>query len=107
MKINRPDYSFIRDGLTLEEWMWKLVDGARPERLKAGEAIHAMMHGMPSVHTNWTEHDEFPDGESQFIRFITSENNFIRKMPSACQRCHVYCTSGWSKYEATFPGRPR
>ncbi|MGL4465674.1 MAG: ankyrin repeat domain-containing protein, partial [Planctomycetia bacterium] len=39
--------------------------------------------------------------------YITSANNFIRKMPSACQRCHVYCTSGWSKYAATFAGSPR
>ncbi|MGL4461885.1 MAG: ATP-binding response regulator, partial [Planctomycetia bacterium] len=41
------------------------------------------------------------------VRDITSANNFIRKMPSACQRCHVYCTSGWSKYAATFAGSPR
>ncbi|MGL4465538.1 MAG: hypothetical protein ACRC1K_25590, partial [Planctomycetia bacterium] len=40
-------------------------------------------------------------------KHITSANNFIRKMPSACQRCHVYCTSGWSKYAATFAGSPR
>ncbi|MCA9078102.1 MAG: hypothetical protein KDA93_23940 [Planctomycetaceae bacterium] len=69
MADNTPDYSFVRDGLGLDEWLWKLVDESPAERVAAGEALEAMDWGVPSAHTDLSTLTEFPDTEAQGPRF--------------------------------------
>jgi hypothetical protein len=57
------DDRFIRDGRTLGEWLRDLVSEDTEARQRAGEAITAMLWGVPSVHTD-LEDVELPEHES-------------------------------------------
>src|SRR6478735_1428937 len=72
-----PDYSFRREGLTLDEWLWKLFDESKEVRLKAGDALQAMEWGLPSIHTDWSDLTEFPDTDSQRVRFAAALKEVI------------------------------
>jgi hypothetical protein len=50
-----PDFSFVREGRPLGAWLRGLVAEDAPTRLAAGEALQAMMYGVPSVHTDLAE----------------------------------------------------
>lgn len=63
------DYSFEREGLGLADWLWRLVDPDPHQRLAAGEALQAMLQGMPSIHINWGELVAIPDVPAQQSRF--------------------------------------
>jgi hypothetical protein len=52
MSKQPPDFSFEREGRPLADWLLDLVSEEAPARLQAGEALLAMMHGVPSVHTD-------------------------------------------------------
>jgi hypothetical protein len=62
------DDRFIRDGRTLGEWLRDLVSEDTEARQRAGEAITAMLWGVPSVHTD-LEDVELPDPEAQQAAF--------------------------------------
>jgi hypothetical protein len=51
------DVSFERDGRKLPVWLQDLVAEDAPSRRAAGEALQAMMYGVPSIHTDVTEVD--------------------------------------------------
>lgn len=68
----KPDYSFVRDGMHLDDWLWKLFDESQSARLAAGEALQAMEWGLPSIHTEWEDFTEFPETEAQSQRFQTA-----------------------------------
>jgi hypothetical protein len=55
MSKRPPDFSFVRDGRPLSAWLRDLVAEDAPTRLAAGEALQAMEHGVPSVHTDLAE----------------------------------------------------
>lgn len=67
-----PDYSFVRDGLPLQDWLGKLVDNAKRTRIRAGEALQAMEWGLPSMHTDWNDLAPFPDTVAQSRRFAVA-----------------------------------
>ena len=69
MSEQQPDYSFIRDGLSLEDWLWKLVDDSKAMRVAAGEALQAMEWGLPSAHIDWGTFATLPDIGGQSRRF--------------------------------------
>lgn len=73
-----PDYSFVRDGLTLEQWLWQLVDDSQTNRIRAGESLQAMLLGLPSIHTDWSELAQVPDTESG-VRFDTRVRQVLAK----------------------------
>ncbi|TWT31865.1 HEAT repeat domain-containing protein [Blastopirellula retiformator] len=68
----QPDYSFVRDGISLREWLWSLVDDFKRTRIEAGEALQAMEWGLPSVHTDWDDLASFPDTAAQGERFAAA-----------------------------------
>jgi hypothetical protein len=49
------DTSFVRDGKTLAQWLPDLVSADLNARRQAGDALMAMMHGLPSVHTDYDD----------------------------------------------------
>jgi hypothetical protein len=49
------DLSFVRDGCSLAQWFPELVSADLPTRKRAGDAIIAMKHGLPSVHTDYDD----------------------------------------------------
>jgi hypothetical protein len=60
MSKQPPDFSFEREGRPLADWLLDLVSEEAPARLRAGEALQAMMYGVPSVHTDWADIDWGP-----------------------------------------------
>src|SRR6266436_4511669 len=57
MSKRPPDFSFERGGRPLSDWLRELVSEEAPARLAAGEALQAMMVGLPNVHSDWSEID--------------------------------------------------
>ncbi len=62
------DDRFVRDGRTLGKWLRDLVSDDKETRQRAGEALTAMLWGVPSVHTD-LEDIELPEHESQQAAF--------------------------------------
>jgi hypothetical protein len=58
-----------RDGVSLETLLWRLLDRDPAIRLPAGEALHAILRGVPSVHTSRSDFLEYPDIGAQRRRF--------------------------------------
>lgn len=52
-----PDDSFRRDGRELSAWLGDLVSDDASQRIKAGEALQAMLYRVPSLQTDWEEID--------------------------------------------------
>src|SRR5438067_9238771 len=46
-----PDFSFVREGRNLSEWLIDLVSEERSTREAAGEALGGMWHGFPKYST--------------------------------------------------------
>jgi HEAT repeat protein len=57
MSKRTPDLSFERDGRSLAVWLRDLVAVDDAVRLAAGQALQAMMIGLPCVHTKLTDLD--------------------------------------------------
>jgi hypothetical protein len=55
MSKKLSDVSFERDGRNLSAWLQDLVAEDAPSRRAAGEALQAMMYGVPSIHTDVTQ----------------------------------------------------
>ncbi|WZO98466.1 hypothetical protein EP7_000045 [Isosphaeraceae bacterium EP7] len=55
MAKQRPDLSLEREGRPLKVWLQDLVAEEAPTRRAAGDALQAMMYGVPSVHTDLAE----------------------------------------------------
>src|SRR3954451_999215 len=51
----KPDYTFVRDGRPLHEWLPELVSPDPRLRSLAGDAVSAMFYAVPSVHTDLDE----------------------------------------------------
>src|SRR4051812_40919440 len=71
MSRRPPDYSFERDGRPLSAWLRELVADEASARLAAGEALQAMLYGVPSIHTDLAEIDweSSREGAGQADRF--------------------------------------
>jgi HEAT repeat protein len=52
MARQQPDFSFERDGRPLGAWLRGLAGEDATARRAAGEALQAMLYGVPSVHTD-------------------------------------------------------
>lgn len=85
MSEQQPDYSFIRDGLSLEDWLWKLVDDSKAMRVAAGEALQAMEWGLPSAHIDWGTFETLPDIGGQSRRFAEA----VKEIFAEIGRAHV------------------
>jgi hypothetical protein len=57
------DFSFVRGGRTLSEWLLDLVADDRPTRHEAGEVLGGMWMGLPRYSTKWTD-VELPKGRA-------------------------------------------
>ena len=66
-----PDYSFNRNGKSLAEYLWLLVDNSKNKSSKAANNLRAMEWGVPSVKTDWEAMTKFPDTVGQQKRFET------------------------------------
>ena len=64
-----PDYSFVREGVPLAEWLRRLVGDDRGVRRSAGDALQAMNWGYPAVNTRIEDLDGIPDSVAQSERF--------------------------------------
>src|SRR3954451_19193898 len=51
----KPDYTFVRDGRPLHEWLPELVSPDTRLLSLAGDAVSAMFYAVPSVHTDLDE----------------------------------------------------
>jgi hypothetical protein len=64
-----PDYSFVRDGKSIGEWLRRLVGEDAPQRQVAAEKLQAMQYGVPNSHTELQNCDPIPDMAAQAERF--------------------------------------
>lgn len=69
MAKQAPDYSFEREGVTLRDWLWRLLDEDRQTRVAAGDVLQAMETGRRSIHTESTDLQPLPDVVAQQGRF--------------------------------------
>src|SRR4051812_3028602 len=64
-----PDYSFVRDGKSLGEWLRLLVGEDGAQRQLAAEKLQAMQCGVPNSRTELQNCDPIPDMAAQAERF--------------------------------------
>src|SRR5205823_5049287 len=64
-----PDYSFIRDGKSLGEWLRLLVGEDPAQRQIAAEKLQAMQYGVPNSRTDLQNIEPIPDISAQAERF--------------------------------------
>jgi hypothetical protein len=80
MSKQSPDFSFERDGRPFSAWLGRLVAEDAPTRLAAGEALQAMLWGLPSYHTDLCDIDwkSSQDRAAQSDRFKEAVRAAVR-----------------------------
>jgi hypothetical protein len=67
----QPDLSFVREGKPLHQWLPELISSDPTVRKSAGDAVMAMMWGVPSVHTDLNDIEGgLPDMRSLWDRAV-------------------------------------
>ncbi len=87
MPKQKPDISFEREGRSLRRWLQELVAEDSATRRAAGEALQAMMYGVPSVHTDLAEIEwdslgaisEQGDRFNNAVRSVLKSPEFVTK----------------------------